>query len=107
MPKRLPHIHPGTILRKQFLEPKNVSQAELARSISVSTKRINEICQGRRGITPDTAYRLALYFDFGNDGTEFWINLQQHYEKECWQDYLESQKKQIKREVQPLTARYL
>ena len=71
MLKKLPPIHPGTILRNQFLEPQNVSQAELARSIKVSTKRINEICQGKRGITPDTAYRLALYFDLGKDGTEF------------------------------------
>jgi len=104
--KKLLPIHPGAILRKHFLEPKNVSQAELSRSINVSTKRINEICQEKRGITPDTAYRLSLYFDLGNDGVEFWINLQQRYEKECWQDYLETQKKQIKREVQPL-ARYL
>jgi len=69
--KKLPPIHPGNILKNQFLEPKNISQAQLARSIKVSTKRISEICQGKRGITPDTACRLALYFNLGTEGMEF------------------------------------
>ncbi|CAJ0876387.1 9994_t:CDS:2 [Entrophospora sp. SA101] len=100
--KKLPPIHPGTILKNQFLAPKNLTQAELARSISVSTKRINEICQGKRGITPDTACRLAFYFNLGQEGLEFWINLQQHYEKECWQDFLKTQTKKIREEVKSL-----
>jgi antitoxin HigA-1 len=100
--KKLPPIHPGTILKNQFLEPKSLTQAELARSINVSTKRINEICQGRRGITPDTACRLAFYFNLGKEGMEFWINLQQHYERECWKDYLKSQTKKIREEVKSL-----
>lgn len=102
--KKLPPIHPGTILKNQFLAPKNISQAELARSIKVSTKRINQICQGRRGITPDTAGRLAYYFNLGTEGLDFWINLQQKYERECWKDYLVKQSKQISREISPLVV---
>jgi antitoxin HigA-1 len=69
--KKLPPIHPGTILKNHFLEPRNISQAELARNINISTKRVNEICQGKRGITPDTALRLALGFNLGQEGIEF------------------------------------
>ena len=69
--KKLPPIHPGTILKSHFLEPRNLSQAELARRINISTKRVNEICLGKRGITPDTALRLALGFNLGEEGIEF------------------------------------
>ncbi|CAI2162645.1 6802_t:CDS:2 [Funneliformis geosporum] len=61
-------IHPGEILKKELLTPQGISQAELARSINVSVRRVNDICQGKRGITPDTALRLALYFNLGNEG---------------------------------------
>ena len=97
-------IHPGTILKEEILDPRGISQAELARRINISTKRINEICQGRRGITPDTALRLALGFNLGEEGIEFWMNLQQRYERECWKDYLIQQEKIIIREVQPLPS---
>jgi addiction module HigA family antidote len=69
--RKFPPIHPGTILKNHFLEPRNISQAELSRRIKVSPKRVNEICQGKRGITPDTALRLALGFNLGEEGIEF------------------------------------
>lgn len=69
--QKLAPIHPGEILKEEFLIPREISQAQLARGINVSLKRINEICQGKRGITPDTAYRLGIYFNLGETGTEF------------------------------------
>ena len=82
MPKKLPPIHPGIILKEEILDPRGISQAELARRIKVSTKRVNEICQGKRGITPDTALRLSICLNLGLEGIEFWMNLQYNYEKQ-------------------------
>ena len=67
-------IHPGEILLEEFLGPMNVTLRELAEAIRVPYQRVNEIVNGRRGITPETAHRLAKYF-----GTTpgFWMNLQQ------------------------------
>ena len=72
-------IHPGEILLEEFLEPLEVSQYRLAKDISVPPRRVNEIVFGTRGITADTALRLARYF--GNS-ERFWMNLQIHYELE-------------------------
>lgn len=74
-----PPIHPGEILLEEFLEPMELSQYRLAKDISVPARRINEIVHGKRGITADTALRLARYF-----GTteRFWMNLQTHYDLE-------------------------
>ena len=105
MPKKLPPIHPGKILKEEFLLPANLSQAELARGINVSLRRVNDICQEKRGVTPDTAYRLAVYFNMGFEGTDFWLNLQQRYERECWKDLLEVQAQKIRKQIQPLPAR--
>ena len=74
-----PLVHPGEILQDE-LESYGISQAELARAIDVSTRRISEICRGQRGITSDTALRLSLFFNSGNSGAEFWMNLQRNYE---------------------------
>jgi antitoxin HigA-1 len=68
--KKLPPIHPGEILKEE-LEYLEVSQAELARAINVSTRRVNEICQEKRGISTDTALRLGIYFGMGEKGAEF------------------------------------
>ena len=65
--------HPGEFLETRYLKPLAISQTDLAASIGVSRRRINELVNGRRGITPDTAVRLAIYF--GNDAT-FWMHLQ-------------------------------
>jgi antitoxin HigA-1 len=77
MPRKLKPITPGEILLEEFLNPLGISQAKLARDIGVPIGRINDIVQGRRAITTDTALRLAVYFDMT---PEFWTNLQSHYD---------------------------
>ena len=74
-----PPIHPGRVLELEFLKPLEMSAYELAKGIGVDPPRIYNIVKGRRGITGDTALRLARYF--GNS-PEFWINLQNRYELE-------------------------
>jgi addiction module HigA family antidote len=70
-------IHPGEILMKDFIDGFGITQNKLAVSIGVPPRRINEIVHGKRGITADTAIRLARYF---GTSEEFWMNLQSHYE---------------------------
>lgn len=70
-------VHPGEILREEFLLPLDITPSALARDLKVTAARINEICQEKRGITADTAYRLATYF---NTTPDFWMNLQKDYE---------------------------
>ncbi len=69
--------HPGEILKTDFLDPMKISVYALAKAVDVPRSRINDIVLGRRGITADTALRLALFF--GNSAG-FWINLQKHYD---------------------------
>jgi len=92
-------IHPGEILGEEFLIPMAISQSRLARDINVPPRRINEICLGKRSITPDTALRLARFFGMS---AEFWMTLQQRYDLECAKDALEAK---LKREVRPLDRR--
>ncbi|NIA28545.1 MAG: HigA family addiction module antidote protein [Actinobacteria bacterium] len=73
LPKNRHPIHPGEILRYEFLEPLNLSQQKLADTIGVTRVRINEIILGKRKITPDTAFRLSKCF---NTSPDFWMNLQ-------------------------------
>ena len=70
-------IHPGEILLVDFIEGFGITQNKLAVSIGVPPRRINEIVHGKRGITADTAIRLARYF---GTSEEFWMNLQSNYE---------------------------
>ncbi|MBW2541624.1 MAG: HigA family addiction module antidote protein [Deltaproteobacteria bacterium] len=72
-------IHPGEVLLEEFLEPMELSQYRLAKDISVPARRINEIVHGKRGVTADTALRLARYFDTSE---RFWMNLQMRYDLE-------------------------
>ena len=65
--------HPGEMLLEEFLKPMGLTQRELADSIHVPYQRINEIINGRRGVTPSTALRLSKYFRISPD---FWMNLQ-------------------------------
>ena len=65
--------HPGEMLLEEFLKPMDLNQRELAEAIHVPYQRVNEIINGRRGITPNTALRLAKYFGVSPD---FWMNLQ-------------------------------
>jgi addiction module HigA family antidote len=91
--KKLDPIHPGEILAEEFLAPLEISQYRLAKDISVPPRRINEIVHGKRGISADTALRLARYF---GTSERFWINLQSHYDLELEKDKLGPR---LKREV--------
>ena len=77
MAKKLAPIHPGEILREEFLEPLNLSANKLALELRVPVTRIGEIVNERRGITPETAIRLARYF---GTSAEFWLSLQTRYD---------------------------
>ncbi|MEZ4683030.1 MAG: HigA family addiction module antitoxin [Caldilineaceae bacterium] len=83
--EKLPPIHPGEILLTEFLEPLELSQYRLAKAISVPPRRINEIVQGKRAISPDTALRLSCYFGMSE---RFWLNLQTRYDLELAKDRL-------------------
>lgn len=89
----LPPIHPGEILNEEFLQPMDITQYRLAKEISVSPRRINEIVQGKRRITPDTALRLSRYFGMSE---RFWMNLQTRYDLEITKDRL---KERLQKEV--------
>lgn len=70
-------IHPGEILREEFMKPMGISQNALAIALHVPVTRIGEIVHERRGITADTALRLGKYF---GTSSEFWMNLQNNYD---------------------------
>lgn len=94
--KKMAPIHPGEILKEELLIPRGISQSQLAQKLKISFRRINEICQGKRPITMDTALRLSIYF---GTSAELWLDLQRDYELECLADQAEITK--IKREIRP------
>lgn len=96
--KRLPLIHPGEILRDDFLTPMKISVYTLAQTIKVPRSRVSDIVLGRRGITADSAFRLARYFGTTPD---FWVNLQARYDLEAADRKL---RRRIEREVTPRAA---
>jgi len=96
MPRKLPPIHPGEILLKEFLTPLGISQYRLAKEMSVPPRRINEIVHGTRAITADTGLRLARYF---GTSERFWLNLQARHDLEVEKDRLGSR---LQREVKVL-----
>lgn len=98
IPEKLPPIHPGEILLEEFLKPMSLSQNRLALDIRVPARRINEIVQGKRRITSDTALRLARYF---NMSPQFWLGLQMDYDLDVAEDELAEQ---INREVRVYSA---
>jgi addiction module HigA family antidote len=73
LPRNRPPTHPGEMLLEEFLKPLGISQSELAAHLGVSFPRLNEIVRGRRGVTPDTALRLARVLGMPAD---FWLGLQ-------------------------------
>jgi addiction module HigA family antidote len=77
--ERLPNIHPGEVLREEFLIPLGISQYRLAKAIGVSEARISAICAGKRAITADTALRLSRFFGISPG---FWLGLQADYDLE-------------------------
>lgn len=83
--QKLAPVHPGEILFEEFLEPMQLSQYRLAKSLQVPPRRINEIIQGKRRISADTALRLAQFF---GTSERFWMNLQVRYDLEVEKDRL-------------------
>jgi len=77
LPKNGPPTHPGEMLLEEFLRPLGMTQIELAERIRVSYPRVNEIINGKRGITPDTALRLSKLF---GTTAEFWLNGQRNWD---------------------------
>lgn len=92
--KKLAPVSPGEILMEEFLTPMGITQNRLALDIRVPPRRINEIIQGKRRITPDTALRLARYFDMS---PQFWLGLQMDFDLDMAEDELAEK---IEREVQ-------
>ena len=91
-------VHPGVVLAEDFLKGKDLSQYRLAKSIGVPPRRINEIVQGKRAITADTALRLGKFFGME---AQFWMNLQSHYDLEVAKDAIAGK---LDREVEVLRA---
>jgi addiction module HigA family antidote len=96
--KKIPPIHPGEILLEEFLRPMEISQNKLGRELGVSPRRINEIVNGKRSVTADTALRLSIFF--GNSAS-FWLGLQMDYDLDVAQD---TSLEKIKKEVQNMAA---
>lgn len=97
MTRKLKPIHPGEQLREEFMAPLGLSSNALARALNVTPTRVNEIVRERRGISADTALRLARFF---NTTHHFWLNLQINYDVQCAQD---AAGKAISR-IRPLSA---
>lgn len=91
-------VHPGEVLREEFLEPLDMTPAALARALHVSAPTVNDIVRERRGITADMAIRLSRYFD---TSAQFWMNLQSEYALAT--TYAESGE-EIEHEIEPLRA---
>jgi addiction module HigA family antidote len=95
---KLAPIHPGEILREEFMKPRDLSQNALARALNVPPRRINEIVLEKRGITADTALRLARYF---GTSAELWTGLQADYDLRRARH---KKARTIERDVEPLAA---
>ena len=98
MARKLKPVHPGEILREEFMKPLGLSMNKLALDLRVPVTRIAEIIHQRRAITTDTALRLGRYF---KTTPIFWMNLQVRYDLEVAED---EQAEKITRDVQPLEA---
>ena len=94
----LPPVHPGEILREDLMKPLGLSINRLARDLRVPVNRVSEIVNGRRGISADTALRLARYF---NNSPEFWLNLQATFDLQV---EAERSGARIERDVHPIEA---
>ena len=95
---RLPPIHPGEILREEFLSPLGISAHELSMALRVPATRINDIVNEKRGITADTALRLSRYF---GTTSRFWMNMQASWELEVAEDQVGNT---VRRDVLPRSA---
>lgn len=95
---KLKPIHPGDILRQDFLQPLGISVYALAKAIHVPRSRANDIVLGRRGVSADTAIRLGRYF---KTTPEFWVNLQARYDLDVAKQALRDT---VEREIEPFAA---
>ena len=95
---KLPPIHPGEILREEFLVPRGMTAHALSQAIRVPATRVNDVVNGKRGVTADTALRLARYF--GNS-PEIWLNLRAAFDL---RDAEREVAARIEREVSPREA---
>jgi len=93
--KKLPPIHPGEILLKEFLRPLGMSMNRLADELHVPANRITQIVEGRRSVTGETSLRLARYF---GTSPEFWLGMQKDYDLQIARDEFEAE---VEREVRP------
>ena len=93
--KNISQIHPGEVLLEDFLIPLNITRYRLAKSIGVPQRRIDEICAGKRGISADTALRLARFFE---TDPQSWLNLQSRYDLEVAVDRLAER---LNRDIMP------
>ena len=98
LPTHRPPTHPGEMLLEEFLKPLNISQSAFAVRLGVSFPRVNEVIRGKRGVTPDTALRLARVTGMSAD---FWLGLQQDWD--LWHA-LRSEQAPLIEELEPLTA---
>jgi addiction module HigA family antidote len=99
MAKRLQPVHPGEILSEDFLKPFKLSMNQLALDLHVPVTRIAELVHRRRAVTPDTALRLARYFD---TTPAFWLNLQSKFDLDVAEDAILPR---VRREVRPRDAK--
>jgi len=96
MAKKLKPVHPGEILREEFMKPLGLSMNRMAIDLRVPVTRIADIVNERRGISADTALRFARYF---KNSPTFWMNLQTRYDMEVAEDKIAAK---IQRDIQPL-----
>lgn len=96
--KKMEPLHPGEVLQEEFLSPMGMSQNKLAMALHVPARRINEIVLKKRGITADTALRLARYFKMS---PQFWLGLQKDYELDLAKDNFD---KNIKEQIIPMAV---
>ena len=92
---KLPPVHPGKTLGRQFFQPLNLSWEQLAQGLHIPVYQLQDLVEGKEKITPEFAYRLSCYFQIE---PEVFLNLQQRYDLEIWKD---CQENYVKRQVKP------
>lgn len=96
--KIMPPVHPGELLKDEFLEPMGISPYRLAKDLGVLPPRVYEILRGERSVSADTALRLSRYFGMSEG---YWLSVQAHYDLETEKDRAGDK---IEREVRPLST---
>ena len=94
--KKIPPVHPGEILKEEFLDPMGISQYRLAKDVGVPAMRINYVINGKRPVNAELALRLGRYF---GQNPRYWLNLQSRYDMDLAEDTLSVQ---VEQQVRPL-----